>query len=459
MNISRSSEAAHCSRRASWCSAIVALFLTLTGASTAASIVPIQYLQIPGPYGGLLTSGTFTLPGYGQVNVSWAGPSSAQFGVFAQDLPSTYNQQTAGGSDTYTWLTDSQDIGIQNNIPQSALYTLRYTFLSGQPDLNKLLLTVIALAKYTKVTLSNSSTLVGEFQLPLIPVSAPTVLDSTGTVVSGNYGGSVNQSNTGWALFKFPTATVLPTSGGNPYLELSVAQIAGDGIGTTLAYTRETIVPKEGIVKVCKIAGDGVSVGTPFSFAVTPNGTQLAVPAGPGPGGYCVVGPSLPLGTSATITETVPAGDTVTSISVVPTGGTTNLASGTATIPVGNGVTEVTYTNERHTGYLEICKSGKVKGDFGFMISPGNIGPITVPAGACSPAIQVAAGQVTVQEVSGGGQMIGCTAIPASPPCVFGLQSATVNVAAGDVSTQTILTVINGGRVIEGSPPARKRKN
>src|SRR5206468_9045570 len=64
-----------------------------------------------------------------------------------------------------------------------------------------------------------------------------------------------------------------------------------------------------GQLKLCKVAGVGVPVGTPITF--TAGSATIAVPAGPAPGGSCKLGPSFPVGTTVAVTETIPAGDTV----------------------------------------------------------------------------------------------------------------------------------------------------
>src|SRR5258708_39630389 len=51
-----------------------------------------------------------------------------------------------------------------------------------------------------------------------------------------------------------------------------------------------------GLLKVCKIAGSGVTPGTRFSF--TMGGTGFVIPAG-----YCVQNGLFPVGTAVTITE------------------------------------------------------------------------------------------------------------------------------------------------------------
>ena len=146
--------------------------------------------------------------------------------------------------------------------------------------------------------------------------------------------------------------------------------------------------------------------------------------------------------------ETVPAGILVSSIVVAPAGrldNPPNLAGGSANITIGSGVTEVTFTNKR-TGFLEICKTGEVQGNFSFSVNPGSLGPFVVPAGACSPAIEVAAGVITIHELpSAGSTMSGCTTIPPAQQgaCNLGAQISTVTVAPGDISTMTIAFIAN----------------
>jgi hypothetical protein len=117
--------------------------------------------------------------------------------------------------------------------------------------------------------------------------------------------------------------------------------------------SRETIVtftnkvkPGTGLVKVCQVAGSGVSVGTNFMFTV--GTTPVTVPAGPEPGGYCEIVGKFPFG-DQTITQSIPAGDAVSSIVTAPARRqvSKNLKAGTVTIDVGSGVTEVTYTDTR----------------------------------------------------------------------------------------------------------------
>jgi len=213
-----------------------------------------------------------------------------------------------------------------------------------------------------------------------------------------------------------------------------------------------------GLLKICKVAGPGVAVGTSFTFTV---GNQtVTVPAGPPPGGNCVVVPGMfPVGANVGIHETIPAGSGVAvgGVAVVPAGqlvGNPDLPKGNVTVSIGSGVTEVTYTNKK-TGYIEICKSSQgapLSGNFTFFVNPGGLGPFVVPAGACTSAIEVPAGSVTVTEtVTPGTALAGCNTFPAGQQgnCNLGAQSSTVSVAAGGVAMQTVVFMTNRRTTID----------
>ena len=205
-----------------------------------------------------------------------------------------------------------------------------------------------------------------------------------------------------------------------------------------------------GILKICKVAGEGVDIDTGFTFGTAIPGTPgstTTVPAGPGPGGYCKVAGSYAVGSTVSVGETGPAGYTVTGIDVKPPSalsGAPDYTNGQVKVVTGPGVTEVTFTNERHTGYVEICKTGNVAGDFTFAVD--GIGNVTVPAGACSPAYQVAAGPLKITEITPGAQMDGCSTLPTSRQagCDLAGLVSTVTIVPGDISTQTIAYIDNG---------------
>jgi hypothetical protein len=149
-----------------------------------------------------------------------------------------------------------------------------------------------------------------------------------------------------------------------------------------------------GILKICKVAGTGVEVGTPFTFTV--DGTTVTVPAGAGPGGTCVIVGEFPHSTVVRITETVPTGMGVSTITVAPAGEarTCTPAAGPNEVCAhisGGLVTEVTFTNiVVPPGILKICKVAgtgiTVGGLFAFTVSPA---PIT---GTGTATVQVPAG-------------------------------------------------------------------
>jgi hypothetical protein len=226
------------------------------------------------------------------------------------------------------------------------------------------------------------------------------------------------------------------------------AELSGSCIGNQC-------VKESGLLKVCKVAGIGVPLGTPFSF--TANGSApFAVPAGAAPGGACVVGPRFLSGTHVTVKEVGPLGYSVSNITVLPPQTVTPTlgVNGSVTVTMGTGVTETTFTDKAYaysdkTGMLEICKVGPDQGNFSFTVSPGALGPFTVPAGSCSAAIEVPAGPVDITEMpTKGFTMLGCATIPAANQlgCDPSKQISTVQVGAGNAST---IAYISDGRTAD----------
>jgi alpha-tubulin suppressor-like RCC1 family protein len=264
-----------------------------------------------------------------------------------------------------------------------------------------------------------------------------------------------------------PAETVLTVSNGTGEEDGRLGAAARAPSSHSDRRRRQTSPPRTGTLKVCKVAGFGVSVGTAVTFAdTTRSGTgSVTVPAGPAPGGYCVVVGTVDVGRYR-ISEMVPDGDTVTAITAVPPGGRTSRATGTfsGTVRAAQ-VTEVTFTDQSvpagsRTGYLEICKQ--------VVTSPAEAPPsafsfsvdgqtVDVPAGACSPAIEVLAGTATITEngQTPPYQLMGCTTIPTPrlQSCFAG-GTATVAVHAGAVSSETVLTVTDGGTLPDVPLPA-----
>jgi hypothetical protein len=228
-----------------------------------------------------------------------------------------------------------------------------------------------------------------------------------------------------------------------PKMMRTLSRTLGIAAALWLVAAAASAQQEQGRLKVCKVAGPGVPVGTVFHFNA--DGIPFTVVAGPGPGGFCTVGPTFTVGSMVVVTETLFNGTQVTGISVAPllplfTNGNV------ATVKIGTGVTELTFTNKR-TGFIEICKRGGVPGtSYTFYLNNGALGQFTVPAGSCSHAIEVPAGTVTINEaLSQGVHLAACSTLPAGMQqgCNLSAGISTVNVAAGDVSTQTIAFMTN----------------
>lgn len=194
--------------------------LTLLHVSRLQAAQLIQYMQVPAS-GAFSSPTTFTLPNYGNVQVSIAGSSATFF-----DQINGYNQ-SAG---PYTWGTDTQRLGILNATSGPISYTLNFAFLSGAPVPADLELVVVGLASGTTATASQPGSLIGEYTFPASGFY-PGGPSSTTVLTGQTFSSLGNQDilNTGWALYQ-------PT-GSFTNLSLGITQISGDGIGFTLGYT------------------------------------------------------------------------------------------------------------------------------------------------------------------------------------------------------------------------------
>jgi uncharacterized repeat protein (TIGR01451 family) len=205
------------------------------------------------------------------------------------------------------------------------------------------------------------------------------------------------------------------------------------------------------LLKVCKVAGEGVEVGTPFDFTASGEGTgarrRVTVPAGPGPGGYCQIVGQYPVGTPVVLAEAVPPGNEVSAIAVEGAAAAlepvVDLPRGNVALTLGPGVSEATFTNVGH-GFVEICKIGDVRGMFAFTIDGRRY---EVPAGACTPAIELRAGMHQLAELeSPGTVMLGCRIWPEDreSSCRPRERGMTFEVRSGGIADQTIVFIENG---------------
>jgi uncharacterized repeat protein (TIGR01451 family) len=135
----------------------------------------------------------------------------------------------------------------------------------------------------------------------------------------------------------------------DPGNSLAVVKIVAGGVSneTLLTITNRVASSTDtGAIKVCKIAGAGITVGSTFAFNV--GGKAISVPAGPASqGGYCKIVYGFTRGTNVIVTEAAKSGVHVSAITVAPadrkvSASTTNR---TVTVKVGSGFTVVSFTN------------------------------------------------------------------------------------------------------------------
>ena len=231
--------------------------------------------------------------------------------------------------------------------------------------------------------------------------------------------------------------------------------VVNAGATTIVTFLNATIpAPLTGFLQICKVAGAGIVVGTPFAFSVAAPATALTVPAGAAPGGACSPALVAPSG-AALITETIPAGTALTSVTTLPAGllVASNLAAGTATVTINAGATTtVTFLNTSPTGLLKICKIAgtgvPVGGMFTFMAAGTSL---TVPAGVapgtCSPALVFPIGAaVTVTEaVSSGTVVSAISVVPAGAATNVDVPNRLAAVTIGAGETDVYFTNTAGG--------------
>ena len=122
-----------------------------------------------------------------------------------------------------------------------------------------------------------------------------------------------------------------------------VTIVPGDVSTETIVFFRNKNVGTEeiGYLKICKIAGTGVTIGTPFMFHV--DNQAYIVPAG-----YCILDGTFLVGTQVTVHEVVPTGYLLTGITVDPSGRlvSLDLINGSVTVLIGTGITVTNFTNQ-----------------------------------------------------------------------------------------------------------------
>jgi len=225
--------------------------------------------------------------------------------------------------------------------------------------------------------------------------------------------------------------------------------------GQTIATFLDTIVPvlpSTGFLQICKVAGAGVAVGTPFTFSVA--GNPVTVLAGAAPGGSCSAPMVMPVG-AALIAESPSPGAVLSSVTTLPAGLllSSNLSAGTATVTVNaGGQTIATFLNtvisDLPLGTLQICKrSGAgVTAGMSFAFNVGGT-PVTVVAGSCVAAASFPVGTViVVSEIPSAGTIVSAIGVlPADRQGAIDLSAGTVGVTIGTGLTEVDFTNTAGG--------------
>jgi hypothetical protein len=192
------------------------------------------------------------------------------------------------------------------------------------------------------------------------------------------------------------------------------AIIAAVALITGLAAAPTAHATGTGYLEVCKSAS-----GFTGTFQFTVAGVPGHVTA---PVGGCSKAVKVKAG-SVVVTEVARAGFAVEDITAIPASSLTakNLAAGTATVTVAAGdlgsQTIVTFKNKATPppkGHVKVCKQAGPGVDDGqeFRFTVGATA-VTAQAGACSSAVQLDAGEVTVTETATAG--IDVTAITSAP--------------------------------------------
>ena len=135
-----------------------------------------------------------------------------------------------------------------------------------------------------------------------------------------------------------------------PPQQTATVTVVPGGVSLETVATYTNYAPPLQELKICKIAGSGVAVGTLFNFTATDGTTYHTdqVQAGPPPGGYCVVDGTWPINDPVTITEvSIPSGVSVSGITFNqgPVGPCNPPATYCGVATIGSGLNEVSFTD------------------------------------------------------------------------------------------------------------------
>jgi len=250
-------------------------------------------------------------------------------------------------------------------------------------------------------------------------------------------------------------------------LNSGIATVAVTSSGLTTVYFTDALLINTGTVQVCKDAGSGIPLGSPFGFNVA--GTPITIAAG-----SCASPVLAPTGAAA-ISETLPEGITLTNVGTTPLGAllSSNPAAGSASVSVTAGSqTTVTFTNTLTPGsniaagpfllryasnlnigdsYIDITNAGTVSGARLDGASPS--GSVCVSAYAFDPAeelISCCSCLVTpnaLTSLSVQNDLLSSTLTPAKPTAVvIGLIASTPVGGTCNAATASATNLVLGVR-------------
>ena len=203
---------------------------------------------------------------------------------------------------------------------------------------------------YFNFTATNSGVSVGPLPIPVGACSGPISIPNGTVTIHETQQLGIEVTNITAYNYDYLGAQINALLSFNlPFQTGNVDVVSGDVSTETVAgFTNCASGPGE--LKICKVAGPGVQLGTLFSFTASGDPTVYQVPAGPAPGGYCEVAKSYPVGTPVLVTELAQRGYVVSNITVAPPDRGGMQTSNSVIAIIDSGTTEVTFTNRTSGG-------------------------------------------------------------------------------------------------------------
>jgi hypothetical protein len=219
---------------------------------------------------------------------------------------------------------------------------------TGYLEICKLTCVYNQVSGYFNFTATNQGTTVGPLSIPVNACSAPIQIpNGTVNIKETQRLGVVLNGVIAYNYDYFGNQISVLLSENLPFTNANVNVVSGDiSTETVVGFTNCASGPGE--LKICKVAGSNDLVGDTFTFTAKGFGAPIryTVPAGPPPGGYCVVAGSYQAGTPVLVTE--PAGQNnsmVSNIAVAPPDRQGAKTGNSVIAVVDSGTTEVTFTD------------------------------------------------------------------------------------------------------------------